>query len=154
MKEYVWMDFYETGIETGVLSIQQVRTFLDIQVERCDPIPYIYLEAYSAAQKSGRAFCMRMTDYFADNRYLQQCEPDCAVEKALIYEIKTQYESKNMTCIQAIHALYNISLCYEPHSILNILEDYWELASENFCYSIEQVQQMLEEILQRGQPLF
>lgn len=139
---------YKIGIETGIISIEEFLEFIDNEMSRLDNIPDIYIEVALHINKGVKKLLSAISDYCKDNRLGLTNSQEDKIKKYLLNILKDKYLSKKIDMKECTHCIYQIALYFGDLSELNVIEDYYELATQGICYTLEEVDSMIREIFE------
>ena len=145
-----YLDLYKTGIEVGIISVDELEDFIYNEIERLDNVPYCYIDVLDAVPKGINEVTKRISDYFWECGYAQQLiqqsdDKVCFIERILIGRIAEQYKSGKADMKTTVYNLSKLSIYYRPY--FGTIQDTLELAEEGF-YTPKSVQEELDEIFE------
>lgn len=140
---------YKIGIETEIISIEEFSEFIDSEMSRLDNIPNIYIEVALHINKGVKELLKAISDYCNDNRLRLTESQEDKIKKYLLNIVKDKYLNKKIDMKECTHCMYLIALCFGELSELNVIEDFYELATQGIYYTLEEVDNMIKEIFEK-----
>ncbi len=146
MKNQKWLErleYYQSGIESGLLTADDLADFILNAIETEDNLPYVY---YDIAVQPSRNFNVTnsiINDCFALAGYNRQQ----SVCNELIRLTGNKYFNHELDLKKTAELLNRLSLIYENYSPMSVFIDYCELAEIRALYTWEQVREMIEKFL-------
>ncbi len=147
MTPYEQMVKFEIGMDMGLLSLEDLRNFLNDALRQAD-VPYIYTDVFLTLDKGQEA----VTDtifYNLQGNYKADRSSGNTVQLALIGIIRDKYRSGEIDkerCVHFLHCLTNYSDC--EWNLLAI-DEYYKLNKSGYG-SDEEFESKLSEILSKG----
>lgn len=139
---------YKIGIETEIISIEEFSKFIDNEMIRLDNIPDIYIEVALHINKGTKELLSAISDYCKDNRLVLTSSQEDKIKKYLLNIVKDKYLSKKIDMKECTHCIYQVALYFGDLSELNVIEDYYELATKGIYYKLEDVDNMTKKIFE------
>ncbi len=139
---------YKIGIETEIISIEEFSKFIDNEMIRLDNIPDIYIEVALHINKGTKELLSAISDYCKDNRLVLTSSQEDKIKKYLLNIVKDKYLSKKIDMKECTHCIYQVALYFGDLSELNVIEDYYELATKGIYYKLEDVDNMIKKIFE------
>lgn len=144
-----YLDLYKTGIEVGIISVDEFEDFIYNEIEKLDNVPYCYIDVLDAVPKGINEVTKRISDYFWECRYTQQhvqnSDNVCLIERILIGRIATKYKSGEADMKTTIYKLAELSSYYHPYWAT--IRDTFELAEQGY-HTSKSVQEELDEVFE------
>lgn len=130
MNEYEQMMKFQIGIEMGLLSVEELKSFLSDALRQKD-VPYIYTDVFLSLPK-GEDTVTEAIFYNLHSNFSVDRSPGNTVQRLLIGEIKRKYKSCEIDldrCVALLHKLTEYSEC--GWELLSV-EEYYELFKSGF----------------------
>ena len=115
---------------------------------RLDNIPDIYIEVALHINKGTKELLSAISDYCKDNRLVLTSSQEDKIKKYLLNIVKDKYLSKKIDMKECTHCIYQVALYFGDLSELNVIEDYYELATKGIYYKLEDVDNMIKKIFE------
>lgn len=143
-----YLDLYKTGIEVGIVSVDELENFIYNEIERLDNVPYCFIDIIEAFPKGVNEVTKRIGDYFFECGYTQQTDNECLIERILVGRIAEQYQSGKSDIETTVYNLAKLSLHYDPTCLIGTVHDTFELVKLGVFNTMEDVQDELSEIFE------
>ena len=137
------LEYYQSGIESGLLTEDDLTDFIFNAIESEDNLPDVYYDLAVPPSRDFNVINGIINECFAQKHYERQA----SVCNELISLIGQKYFNKELNLKKTVELLNRLSLIYEPCSPMNIFIDYCELAEIEALYTWEQVREMIEKFL-------
>ncbi len=141
---------FKIGIEMGLYDLKDLSAFLDEEMTKDSDIPYIYIDVSLTISHGVKSVLNCIFQNFTDERYIEEDEEDCLIERSIIGDIRKKLTLGQITLKQTCGFLSKLSLYFEPYSVMSAIHDYYELAQDGVMYTPTQIEYMVEDILKRG----
>ncbi|MBD5139695.1 MAG: hypothetical protein HDT24_10335 [Ruminococcus sp.] len=143
-----YLDLYKTGIEVGIISVDELEDFIYNEIERLDNVPYCYIDVLDAVSKGVNEVTKRIGDYFFECGYTQQTDNECLIERILVGRIAAEYKNGKADMKTTAYKLNKLSLFYDPICQMGNIYYIFESAEHGSYYTMENVQDELDEIFE------
>ena len=143
-----YLDLYKTGIEVGIISVDEFEDFIYNEIEKLDNVPYCYIDVLDAVPKGINEVTKRISDYFFECGYTQQTDNECLIERILVGRIAEQYKNGEADMETTVDNLAELSLHYDPTCLIGIVHDTFELVKLGVFNTLKDVQDELDEIFE------
>ena len=147
MTPYEQMAKFETGMEMGLLTVDELRDFLT-EALRGNDVPYIYTDVYLSLNK-GYETVIETIFYNLHGKYSVDKTPGNHVQRMLIGVIKNKFDSGKINmdeCIHYLHELTNYSEC--SWDLLSI-DEYYRLTKSGY-HSEDEFKSILDKIFSQA----
>lgn len=147
MTAYEQMAKFEIGLDMGLLTLDELRAFLDEALREKD-VPYIYTDVFLSLDK-GQEEVINVIFYNLQGHYIADRSEWNAVQCALIGMIRDKYKSgaiDKARCVELLSKMTDYSDC--EWNLLAI-DEYYKLNQSGYC-SDEEFASRLRGILSKG----
>lgn len=131
MTAYEQMVKYEIALDMGLLSLDDLREFLNAALREKD-VPYIYTDVFLTLDK-GQEEVINAIFYNLQGNYTADRQADNVVQRALIGVIRDKYHSGEIDkekCVAFLHRLTDYS---EGNWNLLAIDEYYKLNKSGYC---------------------
>ncbi len=150
--KYEIMDFFITGIDIGILTIDDLSEYIFEQIEKSDLPDVMYCDIALQLSKDWkilRALIMQYLSYYGYVYYASE-ERESIAYHLSIYIIGERYKNEIITLKQITHLFYKLSVIYDSYSELNVLEDYYDLAEQGVYKDLTEIEKRVMDILEEN----
>lgn len=147
MTPYEQMAKFEIGLEMGLLTVEDLRVFLN-EALRGQDVPYIYTDVYFSLNKGYEAV-IEAIFYNLHGKYSIDKSAGNQIQRMLIGVIKQKFDSGKIDldeCIHYLHELTNYSEC--DWDLLSI-DEYYRLTKSGY-HSEEEFNAILDKVLSQA----
>ena len=147
MTPYEQMVKFEIGLEMGLVTLEDLRFFLDQALRQAD-VPYIYTDVFLTLDKGQEAVTDTIFYNLQGNYKADRTAGNC-VQRALIGMIRDKYRSGSIDkeqCVGFLNKLTNYSDC--EWNLLAI-DEYYKLNKSGYS-SDEDFERKLSDIFAQG----
>ena len=131
MTAYEQMAKFEIGLDMGLVTLDELRDFLDAALREKD-VPYVYTDVFLSLDK-GQEEVINAIFYNLQVNYTADRQADNAVQRALIGMISNKYhagEIDKAKCVDFLHRLTDYS---EADWNLLAIDEYYKLNRSGYC---------------------
>lgn len=154
-----YLDLYKTGIEIGIVSVDELVDFIYNEIERLDNVPFCYIDVLEAVPKGVNAVIMCINSYFLECHYakqqVQQSDNVSLIERILIGRIAEQYKSGETDIKTTVYNLGKLSSNYRQYhgtvwdsTYFGFVWDIFDAAERGMFNTMEDVHDALNEVFE------
>lgn len=147
LKLYEKLHQFAVGLSAGLYSLETFSGFLDDEILAFDTVPDICLSVWLAVPHGTASVVSCIYDGLSVCGYEMKDPDGCPVQRAILGDIRSKYLEQKLTLKEACEMLQRVSVHFDPYSEMNALADYYTLAEQGVFYTLEQVQDRLDKLL-------
>ena len=131
MTAYEQMVKFEIGLDMGLLTMDDLRTFLNAALREKD-VPYLYTDVFLSLDK-GQEDVVNTIFYNLQGHYTADRGAGNAVQRALIGEIRDRYASGAIDRKQCVTFLHCLTDYADGDWNLLSIDEYYKLNQSGYC---------------------
>ncbi len=145
-------EFFITGIDIGLLTIDNLSDYVFAQLEENDSPDVMYCDIAMLLSKEWKFLRSELIDILHDYGYFYAICEEKNILIACYYLIKLvgeRYENKELSLKETVTLLSRLGLRYKPYSEISYLEDDYEL-SEMGIGSFDRLENKVRNVLENN----
>ena len=142
MTAYEQMAKFEIGLDMGLLTLDELRDFLNAALGEKD-VPYIYTDVFLSLDK-GQEEVTNIIFYNLQGNYIADRREGNAVQRALIGIIRDKYNSGAIDKGQCVEFLHRLTDYAEGGWNLLSIDEYYSLNRSGYCSDQDFESKLLE----------
>ena len=131
MTAYEQMAKFEIGLDMGLITLDELRSFIDSALREKD-VPYIYTDVFLSLDK-GQDEVISVIFYNLQGNYTADRKAGNAVQRALIGVIRDKYHAGAIDKEQCVGFLHRLTDYSEGDWNLLAIDEYYKLNKTGYC---------------------
>ena len=131
MTAYEQMVKFEIGLDMGLLTLDELRDFLDAALREKD-VPYIYTDVFLSLDK-GVEEIVNVIFYNLQGNYIADRKAGNTVQRALIGVIRDKYRAGVIDKEQCVDYLHRLTDYADGDWNLLAIDEYYKLNKSGYC---------------------
>ncbi len=135
MTAYEQMAKFEIGLDMGLLTLDELREFLNAALREKD-VPYIYTDVFLSLDK-GQDEVINVIFYNMQGNYTADRQAGNAVQRSLIGVIRDKYYSGAIDKAQCVGFLHRLTDYSDGDWNLLAIDEYYKLNKSGYCSDVD-----------------
>ena len=135
MTAYEQMAKFEIGLDMGLLTLDELREFLNAALREKD-VPYIYTDVFLSLDK-GQDEVINVIFYNMQGNYTADRQAGNAVQRSLIGVIRDKYYSGAIDKAQCVGFLHRLTDYSDGDWNLLAIDEYHKLNKSGYCSDVD-----------------
>ena len=131
MTAYEQMAKFEIGLDMGLLTLEELRAFLDAALREKD-VPYIYTDVFLSLDK-GQEEVVNVIFYNLQGNYIADRKAGNVVQRSLIGVIRDKYNAGAIDREQCVAYLHRLTDYSDGDWNLLSIDEYYKLNKSGYC---------------------